>query len=370
MRREPCAQAGSAELLAPPEETQLAQINQLSFRRLIETTADGVLVVDLSGAVLYANPAAEEIFGHSKDELLNIPLGRPVASGETAELTVRRPGKKPAEVEMRVVEFAWDGRPAILASLRDISARRAHEERQRQSQKLEAVGRLSAGLVHDLNNLLGVFDAGLRLLRKQIAEDPADPKVDMLIEEMLRRAKTGGALTQQLLAFSRRQSLTPTAVDLNARIDSLTNLLERTLGGGVKIERKLDAALGPVLIDANQLDAAILNLAVNGRDAMGGQGLLTIETSNAPSDFEDLPSAADGYVRVTVADTGSGMSEDVLAQAFEPFFTTKGEGEGTGLGLSQVYGFVHQSGGQVRIDSEVGAGTRVHLFLPRAPAGG
>ena len=370
MRPEQDAIQRSAGILVSREESQFAHINQLSFQRLIETTADGVLVVDPSGAVLYANPAAEQIFGHSKDELLNIPLGRPVSAGEIAELTVRRPGKKPAEVEMRVVEFSWDGQPAILASLRDVSARRAHEERRRQSQKLEAIGRLSAGLVHDLNNLLGVFDAGLRLLRKQIAEDPADPKIDMLIEEMLKRAKSGGALTQQLLAFSRRQPLTPVAVDLNARMESLTNLLKQTLGGGVQIETRLDPALGPVLIDANQFDAALLNLAANGRDAMGGQGVLTIETCGAPSDLEDLPSAGAGYVRVTVADSGSGMSEDVLAQAFEPFFTTKGEGDGTGLGLSQVYGFVRQSGGQVRIDSEVGTGTRVHLFLPRAPAEG
>ncbi len=351
--------------LGQSEEAQLAQIGQLSFQGLIETTADGVLVVDLAGAVLYANPAAERIFGHSKDELLTVPLGLPIAAGASAELAIRRPGEKPIEVEMRVVEVAWGGRPALLASLRDVSTRRAEEERRRQSQRLESIGRVAAGIVHDLNNLLGVFDSGLRLLKKQIAEDPDDPKVAMFIDEMLKRAQNGGALTRQLLAFARRQPLTPETIDINARIESLTNLLEQTLGSGVEIERRLDPALGQIHIDGNQLDNAILNLAVNGRDAMDGQGVLTIETANAQDEIDQSATATAGFVRITVADTGAGMSEDVRAQAFEPFFTTKRDGEGTGLGLSQVYGFVRQSGGQIRIDSELGKGTRVHLFLPR-----
>ncbi|MER8707509.1 hypothetical protein NKH49_18330 [Mesorhizobium sp. M1088] len=166
---------------------------------------------------------------------------------------------------MRVVEVTWDGKPALLASLRDVSARRAQEERQLQSQKLEAIGRIAAGIVHDFNNLIAVFESGLRQLTKQLAENPADPKIGTLIEEMLKRTRNGGALTQQLLAFSRRQSLEPEKVDLNQHIGSLTALLERTLGRDIRIERHLDPALGPVLIDANQLDVAILNLAVNAR---------------------------------------------------------------------------------------------------------
>jgi signal transduction histidine kinase len=359
--------SGIVEVLRSSEEAQLAQIGQLSFQSLIETTVDGVLVVDLSGAVLYANPAAERIFGHSKEKLLTVPLGRPVVAGASAELAVRRPGKRPIEVEMRVVEVTWGGHPALLASLRDVSTRRAEEERQRQSQRLEAIGRLAAGVVHDFKNLLGVFDSGLRLLKKQIAQDPGDPTVAMLIEEMLKRSQNGGALTQQLLAFARQQSLTPEMIDINARIESLTYLLERTVGSGVKFERRLDPTLGRIFIDANQFDIAVLNLAVNSRDAMGGQGVLTIETANASDDIDQSGFA--GCVRITLADTGAGMSEDVRAQAFEPFFTTKREGEGTGLGLSQVYGFVRQSGGHVRTDSELGRGTRVHLFLPLAIPG-
>ncbi|TPM40382.1 PAS domain-containing protein [Mesorhizobium sp. B2-3-2] len=354
------------EMLEPSGDTSLAGISQLSFRQLIENTADGMLVVDLDGTVLYANPAAAIIFGQPLDELLHVPLGRPVVSGEIAEITVHRSGRKPAEVEMRTVEVTWDGRPALLASLRDVSAQRSREENARQSQKLEAIGRLAAGIVHDFNNLLAVFESGLRLLQRQIAKDPADEKVTPLVEEMLRRIENGGALTQQLLAFSRRQSLVPEQIDLNERIKGLTTLLERTLGSGIRVQCNLDPALGPVLIDANQLDIAVLNLAVNARDAMNGSGTLTIETSNFPNDLEDLRAAAASFVRVTIHDTGCGMSKDTLARVFEPFFTTKSEGQGTGLGLSQVYGFIKQSGGHVRIDSEIGRGTSLHLYLPRA----
>lgn len=355
------------EVLEPVDDSHLTGISQPSFRLLIENTADGVLVVDLAGAVLYANPAAGQILGHSREDLLRVPLGRPVTRGETAEITVHRPGGKPADVEMRVVEVTWDGKPALLASLRDVSARRAQEERQRQSQKLEAVGRLAAGIVHDFNNLIAVFESGLRLLERQLAQDPANPKVARLIEELLTRAQNGSALTQQLLAFSRRQPLSPRITDLNERVRSLTSLLERTLGRGVQIRLDLDPGLDPVLIDPNQLDTAILNLAVNARDAMGDTGILTIGTGrDVPGDLEIVDGSSESFVRVTVADTGCGMSKEILAQVFEPFFTTKREGEGTGLGLSQVYGFVRQSGGQVHIESEVGKGTRIHLFLPRA----
>jgi signal transduction histidine kinase len=354
-----------AAVLDPTDDPQVTSISQPSFQLLIENMADGMLVVDLVGAVLYANPAAARIFGQPLEELLHVPLGRPIVSGEATEIAVRRPGGKSTEVEMRVVEVTWNGKPAILASLRDVSQRRAQEERQRQSQKLEAIGRIAAGVVHDFNNLIAVMDSGLRLLARQIAENPADPKVQMMIEEMLKRAQNGSALTQQLLAFSRRQSLDPETIDLNERIGSLSALLERTLGGDIKIQRHLDPALGPILIDANQLDVAIINLAVNAKHAMANGGIFTIETSNAPDDLEDVKTLAASFVRITLRDTGHGMDKEILAHVFEPFFTTKGNGEGTGLGLSQVYGFVSQSGGHIRIESEIGKGTSVHLFLPR-----
>lgn len=360
----------AAEILDRCEGESPTGITKLNFRRLIESTADGILVVDLSGTVLYANSAAAQIFGHPLEELLHVPLGRPVVSGETAEVTVHRSGRKPTEVEMRVVDVTWDGKPALLASLRDVSAKRAQEERQSQSQRLEAVGRLAAGIVHDFNNLIAVLEAGLRVLEKQLAQNPTDPKVAMLIEEMHSRIQNGGALTQQLLAFSRRQPLSPEAIDLNGRIASLAGLLERTLGSGTKVQCVFDTGIGRILLDANQFDVALLNLAVNAKDAMAGSGTLMILTSNDPEDLEDLRDTATSFVRVTVRDTGCGMSKEILSQIFEPFFTTKKNGEGTGLGLSQVYGFVKQSGGHIRVESEVGKGTSVHLYLPRGSNSG
>jgi signal transduction histidine kinase len=357
-----------AEVADLGNDSQRTSMSQPSFRLLIENAADGILVVDLHGAVLYANPAAAQIFGQPLDQLLHVPLGRPMVSGQTAEITVARPGGKPAEVEMRVVEVVWEGQRTLLATLRDVSARRMQEERQRQSQKLEAIGRIAAGIVHDFNNLIAVFDSGLRLLEKKLASNPADPKIGPLIEEMLKRTQNGTALTQQLLAFSRRQSLAPETVDLNERVGALASILDRTLGAAIRVDLQLDPALGPVRIDANQLDVAILNLSLNAKHAMADGGTLAIETSNAPADLEDLKNLSGSFVRLTLRDTGHGMSKSVLAQAFEPFFTTKSDGEGTGLGLSQVHGFVHQSGGHIRIESEVGKGTSVHLFLPRAPA--
>jgi len=357
----------AAEILEPSANALLTGISQVNFRRLIETLADGILVVDLSGTVLYANPAAAMVFGYPAADLVHIPLGRPVISGETIEITVHRPHRSPADVEIRTVEVSWEGKPALLASLRDVSALRAQEERRRQSQKLEAIGRLAAGIVHDINNLLAVFESGLRLLHKQLSEESHNPNSAALVEELIRRTRNGGALTQQLLAFSRGQSLYPETVDLNGRLEVLSTLLERTLGSGMRVRRDLDPALGPVRVDVNQLDVAILNLAVNAKDAMDGKGTLSIETSDAPGYIEDVPGMGASFVRVTVSDTGCGMTKEVLAQAFEPFFTTKGDGQGTGLGLSQVYGFVKQSGGHIRIESVVGAGTSVHLFLPRPP---
>jgi signal transduction histidine kinase len=354
----------TAEIFKAREDEPLEGFSQLSFQHLVENIADGILIVDLAGTVLYANPAAGEIFGQPIENLLHVPLGRPVVAGDIAEIRVRRPGTPPVDVEMRVVEIGWNGDLALLASLRDVSAQRAADERRRESQKMEAIGRLAAGIVHDFNNLLSVFESGLNLLEKHIAVDPTDTKVGMVIKELRARADNGGALTQQLLAFSRRQTLSPELIDVNARIESLIHLFEGTLGRGVEVRTDLAPQLDVVVIDANQFDVALLNLAVNARDAMDGSGTLTIATGNISSDGTGSSGIAAPFVCITVRDTGCGMSQEILAQVFEPFFTTKGEGRGTGLGLSQVYGFVNQSEGQVRIDSEPGKGTSVHLLLP------
>lgn len=336
---------------------------EASFRLLVESAADGMVLLSAEGAVIYANTAAAEIFGRHREELIHVPLGRPLVDGETARITVNRPDQSTAEVELRVVEVSWNGEPALLANLRDVSAQRAKEERLREVQKLEALGRLAAGLAHDFRNLVMVVEAGLRLIGKKVCEGAPSSDVDRLIEEVTKRTRNAEALTSQLLAFSRKQVLTPRVVQVNERVASMASILGQTLGKGIALEIDLGEDVGTINVDPDQLDVAMLNLAVNGRDAMDGHGTLTIETSAIPA--RNGPGDQSDFIRVTVKDTGVGMDAETKARALEPFFTSKGNGKGTGLGLSQVYGFVVQSGGEVRIDSEVGIGTQVHLFLPR-----
>ena len=344
-------------------------MGEAEYRLLIERNADGIVVVNQDGIVVFTNPAAAEIFGRSIEDLMNSPVGIPAVAGETTEIVVLRPGGGRADVEMRAVATSWDDRPALLASLRDISVRREMEGRERQTHKMEAVGRLTAGIAHDFNNLLTVVIGNLEFLQRQAAGDAVGARTARYAANAMHGARRAATLTQQLLAFSRRQPLTPNPVDVNHLLAGMSDLLVRTLGEGIRIERKFEPSLGRTLADANQLEAAILNLSVNARDAMPNGGVLTLETAHAVFGPDAGAELAGGpCVRVSVYDSGCGMSDEVLAQVFEPFFTTKGVGHGTGLGLSQVYGFVTQSGGQIRIDSNPDRGTAVHLYLPRSDA--
>jgi PAS domain S-box-containing protein len=244
---------------------------------------------------------------------------------------------------------------------------RQNEEALRQSQKMEAVGQLTGGVAHDFNNLLQVIIGNLDTLQRNLPEE--SPRLKRAAAQAMNGARRAGALTQRLLAFSRRQPLDPKPVNANALVTSLSDLIHRTLGETVAVETVLAAGLWQVEADNNELEAAILNLAVNARDAMPDGGRLTIETSNAHIDEVYAAAYAEvtpgQYVCIAVSDTGIGMDERTAAKAFEPFFTTKPVGHGTGLGLSQVYGFVKQSGGHVKIYSEVGQGTTVKIYLPR-----
>jgi PAS domain S-box-containing protein len=244
---------------------------------------------------------------------------------------------------------------------------RANEEALRQSQKMEAVGQLTGGVAHDFNNLLQVIIGNLDTIQRNLPEDAA--RLRRASTQALNGARRAAALTQRLLAFSRRQPLDPKPLNVNGVVTNLSELIHRTLGETVAVETVLAAGLWQVEADANELEAAILNLAVNARDAMPEGGRLTIETANTHIDEAYAATYAEvspgQYVGVYVSDTGSGMDEATVAKAFEPFFTTKPVGRGTGLGLSQVYGFVKQSGGHVKIYSEVGEGTTVKIYLPR-----
>ena len=248
----------------------------------------------------------------------------------------------------------------------EVHARSKVEEQLRQVQKMEAVGQLTGGIAHDFNNMLAVILGGLNLLQRKLARGETD--VERFIEGAIDAAQRAATLTQRLLAFSRQQPLSPEPLIINKLVAGMSELLDRTLGEHVKVETVLAAGLWQVKADPAQLENAILNLAVNARDAMPGGGRLTIETLNAFVDdayAREYAIEAGQYVLIAVADTGAGMAPEVIAKAFDPFFTTKGAGKGTGLGLSQVYGFVRQSGGHVKIYSELGVGTSVKIYLPR-----
>jgi len=252
----------------------------------------------------------------------------------------------------------------------EIAQRMKTEEAFRQAVKMEAIGQLTGGVAHDFNNLLQVISGNLHLLQQRVVAGKSSA-IDLkrLIDSAFRGVARATTLTQRLLAFSRRQSLEPTPVDINRLVTGMSELLRRTLGESISIETVLAGGLWRTLADSNELENALLNLAVNARDAMPDGGRLTIETANAYIDdayAEANQEVVPGqYVMIAVSDTGVGMTREVVARAFEPFFTTKEIGQGTGLGLSQVYGLVKQSGGHVKIYSEVGEGTTVKIYMSR-----
>jgi len=248
-----------------------------------------------------------------------------------------------------------------------IEERERVEETLRQAQKMEAVGQLTGGIAHDFNNLLQVILGNLDVMKSRLPAD--DNGFGLKLEAAQRAGERAAVLTAQLLAFARRQPLDPRPIEINRLVAGMSNLLHRTLGETIRIETKLARDLWWVSADGNQLENALLNLAVNARDAMPGTGTLTIETRNIRLDSDD-PALSDRLqtaecVAITVSDTGTGMTREVIAKAFEPFFTTKDFGRGTGLGLSQVYGFVKQSGGHIEIVSAPGAGATIKILLPR-----
>jgi signal transduction histidine kinase/CheY-like chemotaxis protein len=354
--------------MSTAEVLPFGSLDQPEIRFLVEQCADGVILLREDGVVLFANPAAEQVFGRSQKDLIGSPLGIPLVGGETTEITVLRPCGDQVDTEIRTVETNWSGRTVLLASLRDISARKVVEENLRHSAKMEAVGQLTAGIAHDFNNLLTVVLGNLEIAQRRF--NMADPELLSILENATHGAKRAASLTERLLAFARRKPLEPDVVDANALVAGMSDLLRRTLGDGITVRTELASDIWTLEADPTELEAAILNLAVNARDAMLDGGELLIETANVEigegpaAGQDDLTPGA--YVAIFVTDTGTGMPKEVLKRAFDPFFTTKADGRGTGLGLSQIYGFARQSGGHVRLYSEPGIGTTARIYLPRA----
>ncbi len=311
--------------------------------------ADGSLGWALSRAVPLLDLSGEikEWFGAASD----------VTERKEAEVVLRRLND---ELEVRVADRTADLMTA--------------EEQLRQSQKMEAVGQLTGGVAHDFNNMLQGISGSLELLERRIGQGRAE-EVELYLQSARGMIARAAALTHRLLAFARRQTLLPKSLQPDALIEDMAELIRRTVGPGVQVELRLGDGIWPVLCDPNQLENALLNLAINARDAMPGGGTLTVSTRDVRLQARDVAGQDGGkpgdYVEIAVADPGVGMDEATQARVFEPFFTTKPLGQGTGLGLSQLYGFVRQSGGNVRLESKPGKGTTVRLLLPRhepAPA--
>ena len=258
----------------------------------------------------------------------------------------------------------WEANQALKAEAEE---RQAAEAQLRQVQKMEAVGQLTGGIAHDFNNMLAVVVGGIDLALRRLN----GPRREVMahLQNAMEGATRAAALTRRLLSFARSEPLLPERVDSKALIGGMSDLLDRTLGERVRVKVRLASDTWPTYVDPHQLENAIVNLAVNARDAMDGQGVMRITTENVKLAANEVGDVRAGeYVKISVSDSGCGMTPEVLDRAFEPFFTTKPVGKGTGLGLSQIFGFAHQSGGEVGIESELGKGTTVSIFLPRTEA--
>jgi two-component system, cell cycle sensor histidine kinase and response regulator CckA len=377
---------------------QLVEREEL-FRLISENAADMIAVVAPDGRRLYNSPACARILGFSNEELENTsffeqvhPDDRQLAEQAAKEATSGSEGRT-VQYRMRHKDGSWhvieSGASAILDAQnqveklvivnRDVSERRQLEEKFRQAQKMEAVGRLSGGVAHDFNNLLGVIIGYAEFLQESL--DPENT-LRSSVDEILKAGKRAASLTRQLLAFSRQQVLDPKVLDLNGVVSDMEKMLRRLIGEDIELSTVLGPDLGRLKADQGQLEQVVMNLVVNARDAMPQGGKLLIDTQNMVMDEAFIrrypyPVQAGPYVCLTVTDSGIGMDAETKARAFEPFFTTKEKGKGTGLGLSTVYGVVKQSGGYIDIYSAPGAGTTFKIYLPRvdeaikaeAPAG-
>lgn len=340
------------------------------FDKFILQNADGIIVVDQDGIIRFINPAAETILGRSADQLKGHLFGFPVVSGETTELDIICRDGQHFIAEMRVVETEWAGEGVYLASIRDITDRKHLEEQLRQTQKIEAVGRLAGGIAHEFNNLLTIINGYADLLLGESLETQSPIHTEIqLIRGAGERAAT---LTRQLLAFSRRQILNPEILRLNHIIADLEQALRHLLGEDILLVSTLHQGLGEVKADRGQMEQVIFNLAINAREAMPEGGVFTLETANVDLDETMvrpyIGTAPGPYVMLAVSDTGIGIAQETLNYIFEPFFTTKEVGQGTGLGLAMVHGVISQSGGHIRVYSKPGQGTTFKIYLPRLSA--
>lgn len=361
------------------------------FRLITENAADMIAVVDADGRRVYNSPSYEKILGYTPQELCGTtaleqihPEDRekvlkaaadaeaiPAGSGSTLEYRMRHKDGSWRTLESRASAIVKAGEVEKLVIVnRDVTERKHLEEQFRQSQKMEAVGRLSGGVAHDFNNLLGVIIGYGELVQEGT---PADNPLRSCVDEMLKAGHRAASLTRQLLAFSRQQVMDPKVIDLNLVVKDMEKMLTRLISEDIQLKTHLDSEALHIKADQGQIEQVIMNLLVNARDAMPKGGKITLTTSVFHMDQEFVrrypyPVAVGDYVMLRVSDNGIGMDAATRARVFEPFFTTKEKGKGTGLGLSTVYGVVKQSGGYIEVLSEPGAGAVFRIYLPRVNA--
>jgi PAS domain S-box-containing protein len=390
---------GFAKITRDMTEQHMAQLAALEserrFRLLVQGVTDyAIYLLSPEGRITNWNTGAERIKGYTASEIIGEHFSRfytpeDVDTGlpDKALAAAVRDGRYEAEGwRCRkdgsrfwagvLVDAIYDNGQLIgFAKItRDLSERREAQiqleqsrEQLFQAQKMEAIGQLTGGIAHDFNNLLTGITGSLELLKARVAQGRIGD-LDRFITAAHSAALRAGSLTHRLLAFARRQALDPKQISANTLITGMLEMVQRTVGPGIRVDTMLMSGLWPTLCDPHQLENAILNLCINARDAMPDGGKLTIETANICIDdrsARERDMAAGQYTEICVTDTGTGMPPDIVARVFEPFFTTKPIGQGTGLGLAMIYGFVKQSDGQVRITSELGVGTAVHIYLPR-----
>ena len=393
-----CDHDTEARLLRAQEQLnrQLTQTNfaldssRRHFQILIEGIVDyAIFLLDTSGRVASWNKAAEQMIGYSADEIIGKHFGifyrpderRAGEPNRALERAIQR-GKHEVEgwrIKKNGTLFFITGSITSIRDnsgnligfanvVRDATERRDTQEKLVQAreqlamaQKMEAIGKLTGGIAHDFNNLLMIIGGNAQTFKRLL-----DPKLPRAIEAIQTAAKRGESLTRQLLTFARRQHLTPTVIDLNACISNMRPMIESSLRGNIVYDEKNNPQVWPVKVDLAELELAIVNIAVNARDAMPNGGTFRISIRNVPSDHGD--EQGNDFVAIEFSDSGTGIPPDLLSRVFDPFFTTKEVGKGTGLGLSQVYGFAHQSGGLVKADSRVGEGTIITVLLPALPS--
>jgi len=357
------------------------------LRAVVDTAVDGVILINAKGLVLMFNPACEKLFGFKAGEVIgeNVKMlmpdpyhqehdryianyqrtGEAKIIGIGREVVGRRKDGSTFPMDLSVGEAKQEGESIFVGIIHDLTDRKRIQQQLAQAQKMEAVGQLSGGIAHDFNNLLTIIIGNAETLAVKL---DARPDMKRLAEAIVGAGERGAELTQRLLAFSRRQMLQPVEIDCNRMVETMREILRRTLTEDIDIRVTLEKDLWSAFADPAQLENAILNLSLNARDAMPNGGCLTLSTANVPleNDYQQLhPEVPPGqYVMVAISDDGVGMPPEVREHAFEPFFTTKEVGKGTGLGLSMVYGFAKQSNGHVTIYSEPGLGTTVRIYLP------